>query len=867
LLGGGRRAKLITIAVLALLGAFALQAFLSAAQKSPTMDEQYHIARGYAYLRTGDLRLSREHPPLINTISALPLLIIRPQLPVEHPSWESADWPAFSDELLWHATDTDDQPIETQKIVNWARVPIVLLGLLLGIGVFAWASELHGPSAGLLALALYVFSPNILAHTRLATNDLGLTCFMFLALYTFWRFVTGPTMAGAIVAGVALGLALVAKFSAVILLPILTLLFVVYAWHKSAIPRSTTEPDLRPLSANQATTSGMLATAELSLPTSVRPASPPWWRTVRWKWVLYLAVLAIAGLVVVWSIYGLECGPLSEGGMTLPMPSYWRGLQAIFERTQRGHSAFLMGQYSTSGWWYYFPVAFFIKTPPSMLLLVALTLALTIYRQSWRVEMWLLLPVAMYFIALVSSPLNIGYRHLLPILPLLFVYVSGLASDSAQFSIPSSKLGNRLTQFIVRNGLGVIVVALVGWQAHTALSIYPHYLAYFNQIVGGPENGWRYLVDSNIDWGQDLPGLRAYVEARGLERVYLSWFGNALPERYGMDYVPLPSWPLFAEERWHRVYHPQRPAPGVYAISATHLQGVYLSDPDTYAWFREREPTAKIGYSIFIYDVPRVGGGAVSIALSGMSIDQIDTQTFDTAFGTNDLSLRWFDAPDVLVLPVGGLDTWFLSAGATPLDPSLQERFFADAVPWERRQTLGDGRPYTLYRLGADEIVRLATPAQTGETSVWWSPAVAFPPSYERYPLSLPVDFDHSLAFLGYELTADRLRPGDELRLLTFWRVERPFEPPLTLFVHLLDAEGQVRGQRDGLSADPVGMESGDVFVQVHRFPVPPDAPPGEYQLEVGVYRPDTMHRWSVYEAANAVADRLLLYPVSVKEK
>lgn len=169
--------------------------------------------------------------------------------------------------------------------------------------------------------------------------------------------------------------------------------------------------------------------------------------------------------------------------------------------------------------------------------------------------------------------------------------------------------------------------------------------------------------------------------------------------------------------------------------------------------------------------------------------------------------------------------------------------------------------------LTADDAVRTAISTPAGEMPVWWSPAVVFPPDYERHSLSLPVDFDHHLALLGYELPADRLRPGDVLRLYTFWCVEDSFEPPLALFVHLLDAAGQVRAQHDGLSADPGSMEPGNVFVQLHRFLVPLDALPGEYQLEVGVYRPNIMQRWNIYEGKDAVADRLLLQPVSIKAK
>jgi len=519
-----------------------------------------------------------------------------------------------------------------------------------------------------------------------------------------------------------------------------------------------------------------------------------------------------------------------------------------------GHAAFLIGQHSTTGWWYYFLVAFALKTPLPLMALA--TAGLAGLRRQRRDLAFLCLPPLVIFAASLFSRVNIGYRYLLPMLPFLFVLASGI-----------SPIAYRNTQHAIRSTRYAINAVLIGWHVLGSVYLYPHYLAYFNELAGGPDNGWRYLVDSNIDWGQDLPGLHAYMETQGLDRVHFSWFGDAPPERYGVHYVPLPSWPLFAEEPWHRVYHPQRPAPGVYAISATHLQGVYLPDPDTCAWFREREPMAKIGYSIFVYEVPHVGGETVSVCLSGMSVDQVDVETFDSAFDTNDLGLRWFDARGALVLPGGERDAWYLLADAMPLDPALQERFFTKGVLWGQRQTLDDGRPYKLYHLTADAVTQMAAPAPIGGMPVWWSPAAAFPPGCERHPLSLPANIDHHLAFLGYELTADHLRPGNDLLLLTFWRVEQPFEPPLALFVHLLDSAGQVRGQHDGLSADPVGMESGDVFVQAHRFLVPSDVPPGEYQLEVGVYRPDTMQRWAIYEGADAVTDRLLLHPVSIEAR
>lgn len=182
------RSKVVNFIAVGLLGLMCALMVSSARLKSPIMDEQNHIARGYAYLRTGDLRLNLDHPPLINSLSAAPLLLLPDlKLPTDSPTWEHAHVIAFATQFLWHANH------DANQILLLARLPIILLAILLGCFVFRWATELHGPLAGLLALGLYVFDPNILAHGRLTTTDLGVTCFLFIAVYCFWRSLNHPT--------------------------------------------------------------------------------------------------------------------------------------------------------------------------------------------------------------------------------------------------------------------------------------------------------------------------------------------------------------------------------------------------------------------------------------------------------------------------------------------------------------------------------------------------------------------------------------------------------------------------------------------------------------------------------------------------
>jgi hypothetical protein len=198
----------------------------------------------------------------------------------------------------------------------------------------------------------------------------------------------------------------------------------------------------------------------------------------------------------------------------------------------------------------------------------------------WINEMFLLIPAATIFCFFSLNHKAIGLRYILPVYPFLFVF----ASRAAQ-----SFLSNKM--------LTGLSVALIGWYVGASCYIHPHYLAYFNELAGGPDNGYKYLVDSNLDWGQDLKGLKSYMQKHGIARINLSYFGTDSPARYGISYDWLPSYGLPNPDPEKHKFVPK----GWVAISATSLQGVYLGDSDIYAWFRERKPVAKIGYSIFIY--------------------------------------------------------------------------------------------------------------------------------------------------------------------------------------------------------------------------------------------------------------------------
>ena len=207
------------ILVVLLLLAFFAQALTSTSVMAPTFDEEFHIARAYAYVRTGDLRMQQNHPPLVSALAGLPLLLMPELTPPEQiPHWDDAFLFSFADNLFWRMGHDVD------KMLFLARFPIILLGVLLGAFVYRWAREAYGSGAGLLAAGLYAFAPNLLAHTRLVTTDLAVTAFGFIALYTFWRYLRRPTGWRLLLAGLAIGLALSAKLSGLLLVPVIVLL-------------------------------------------------------------------------------------------------------------------------------------------------------------------------------------------------------------------------------------------------------------------------------------------------------------------------------------------------------------------------------------------------------------------------------------------------------------------------------------------------------------------------------------------------------------------------------------------------------------------------------------------------------------------
>ena len=518
---------------------------------SPTMDEQNHLARGLAFLRTGDPRLSLEHPPLINTLSALPLLTLpNIRLPLDDPSWGWKDgWYRFAELLLWEYNH------DVGRMIFLARLPIVFLTLGLALTAYHFAREVwRKRAAGLAAFALCLWDPNVLAHGRYVTTDLGGALFLLLATWLLWRLWQRPAWDGRrwLAAGVGLGLALGSKLTSLAFGPV---------W---------------------------LALACLP------PVRQGWgWRKIG-RNLLQLVSAGLVGLLVVWLIFGLQWGPFQFENAQLarlnayagPMPTFWAGLERILLLSSGGRPSFLLGRFSTQGFWLYFPVTFLVKTPlPTLALIIVAAVTLLKNAVTRRQAAFFLTAAAVYFGLSMQSALNLGYRHLLPILPLLFCLISGLWT----------RRWGRLRQ--------IAHSALPATALLSALLIHPHYLSYFNALAGGPRNGYNVLIDSNIDWGQDLLRLQTWMAAHQVERVKLAWFGSADPAYYHIAYDPLPGLPRHFDLWWAPPFNPAQPEPGVYAISVSNLWELPLEEKTVFAWFRARPPDDRVGYSILVYDV------------------------------------------------------------------------------------------------------------------------------------------------------------------------------------------------------------------------------------------------------------------------
>jgi 4-amino-4-deoxy-L-arabinose transferase-like glycosyltransferase len=456
---------------------------------------------------------------------------------------------------------------DADRLLYRARFMIVLLGIALGAVVFLWTLEWLGWRAALVALILYATEPNIAAHAELVTTDFGVTCFLFASIYFLWRACRGWTVLNAACAAALGVLAMLSKFSGLAVLPIFAVLVTTAVIRGRMRGRNA---GLLLLGITVFAFAGAWAVYGLRYD----PSRTPGWRfALHAQSAAQAAVPATASLASWIDSHRLLPNALTEGFV------HNQGLGT-------GRPAFLLGDFSTFGWWQYFPVAIVFKTQTVLLVLIVLALVTRAGRRKLFGDegMFLVLPMALFLAIAMAAAVNIGVRHVLPIYP--FMIVLGAAGVRGVLAARPQRFR-------------ILLIAVALSAALEAAWAYPDPLTFFNLFAGGPRNGFQSLADSNLDWGQALKPLSAWMRDHNVARINLAYFGTADPNYYGMDVHYL--WGTIAANVAPTQQGPPE-LPGYVAVSATLLDGVFDERMRAfYTPLRDRVPTADIDGSIKVY--------------------------------------------------------------------------------------------------------------------------------------------------------------------------------------------------------------------------------------------------------------------------
>ena len=633
--------------VLICLASFALM--YSASQKeSAIMDELAHIPAGYGYVRNFDYRLNPEHPPLVKALAMLPVLFLDPIFPITSTAWTTdvnGQWAMGADFLYNSGNDAD-------KIIRTARIMPMLLTILLIVLIYIWAREILGRWWGLIPAFVFGLSPTVLAHGHYVTTDVCAAFGIILATYFFLKFLNRPSRRHLIYAGLAFGVAELAKFSTALLIPYFILLLLTLWLSKIARQwRGTAVGQRWKLLGFHA------------------------WKYIKWAFGIFV----IGYVVVVYPIYALFTlnypvskqtsdtqfiltsfagGPTPPGHLckparcladldiwmtrhqiTRPLAEYALGVLATLQRSAGGNTGYFLSQVSAAGSRIYFPAVYLLKEPIPVLIMVFLALSYGIWGLIKKIkndrgrlredflnylelnftEFSILLFIIIYWIWSILSPLNIGFRHLLPTLPLIYILTADVWRKWAKKVPDLTSIASRTkvvwlwckSLFASVLKYAIIIILLLWFLAETTLAA-PYFLSYFNEFGGGTWNGYRYATDSNYDWGQDLLRLKQWVDTHpAVNKIAVDYFGGGNPKYYLDD----------REENWWSARgNPADQGIHWLAVSINTLQG--STEPlapgqkrnpqDSYSWLTILRPPAtglgnvpkpdtRAGTSIFIY--------------------------------------------------------------------------------------------------------------------------------------------------------------------------------------------------------------------------------------------------------------------------
>jgi 4-amino-4-deoxy-L-arabinose transferase-like glycosyltransferase len=562
--------KVQLFALLAIIVLFSIVVTMAQLQLSPTYDEQNHVTRGIAILKTGDYRLSVHHPPLANILQGAFALQSTGEVSFNtNAEWWRPDGKSFMN--IWAAARDTIWGIETNngiQLVTLARIGTLLFSVILLIIIYLWAAELFGAWGGVVAAGLYALDPTNLAHSGLATTDAPAACVIVASLYFTRKYLINCDKRWLIIAGIVSGLALATKYSALIIVPIIGLLFIFDCIQKKIDFKKVV------------------------------------------KVFGNMLVLAVIAGVTLWGVYGFKTEALGakpgeklsetasfKQKFPVPAKQYFRGI-AVVKKEAKEHLSYIFGNTDTTGkgCWYYFPVAILTKTPVPELIVFFVMLSF-IAIPSLRAKICLplfestviLIPIVIYTLSalgVLGISLNLGIRHVLPIFPFMCIAGAGLL-----------KILSANKKYIA------VLPVLFILQILALIPAFPDYISYFNAVSGGSKNGYRILIDSNYDWGQDLKTLAKVQKEKNIYPLAFSYFGTTPPGEYGIECTDVSGYGVMDDAP----VLPDNEYSGYLAISATQLAGgpdFNHTDSD-YRKYLQQKPYLRVGRTIFIFKLER----------------------------------------------------------------------------------------------------------------------------------------------------------------------------------------------------------------------------------------------------------------------
>jgi len=538
-----------------------------AAVHSPTYNEPAHLAAGISYWQLGRFDVYAVNPPLVRLVAAVPVLVVGCQT-----DWSNLrDEPGARCEMAVGSdlcTANGERILWLMTLARWACLPFSLVGAYV---CYRWAYELYGTSAAIMALLLWCFTPDILAHAQLATCDAAAAALGILACYQFWRWLKTPTWWNALFGGVTLGVAELAKSTLLLLYPAWPLLWLAY---RGMGLRQQQHPawgrELAMLAARMAT-SLYLINLGYGFDGTFKPLG---------EYQFVSATLAGGPSGTVGNRFQSTC--LSS--LPVPLPeSYLVGLDLQRRDFESYKSAFYLGgTWSHTGWWYYYLYALSVKVPLGVFLLLLMVGAVRVADPRsirWKDELILLTPAILLLVSVsFQTGINEHLRYVLPVFPFVFIWASSAARGIS--GVPAAR---RFT------------AAAVAWIVLSSASCFPHSLSYFNELAGGPALGWRHLANSNLDWGQDLIFLKRWAQKPRSGPLSLSLYGTIDPRLIGIDGMIVSPWE-----------HEGDLPPGTYIVSATILAGYGQTPGENHfqRLYRRHPDVERIGGALFVLEQP-----------------------------------------------------------------------------------------------------------------------------------------------------------------------------------------------------------------------------------------------------------------------